>query len=63
MFRKFKGVSMSHLDNLDKEYIPAAKTNVVDTLKKLGWIPPSEDKRFQEKWQLFKHLAYRNETR
>jgi hypothetical protein len=54
---------MNHLDNIDKPYIPAAKTNVVDTLKKLGWIPPSEDKRFQEKWQLFKHLAYRNETR
>ena len=39
---------MNHLDNIDKPYIPAAKTNIVETLKKLGWTPPSEDKRFIE---------------
>lgn len=52
---------MNHLDNIDKPYIPAAKTNVLETLKKLGWIPPSEDARFKEKWQTYKHLAWRNE--
>lgn len=52
---------MNHLDNIDKPYVPAAKTNIVETLKKLGWIPPSQDKRFIEKWQTYKHLAWRNE--
>jgi hypothetical protein len=52
---------MNHLDNINKPYIPAAKTNIFETLKRLGWTPPSEDKRFQEKWQTYKHLAWRNE--
>jgi hypothetical protein len=52
---------MNHLDNINKPYIPAAKTNVAETFKRLGFEPPSEDKRFQEKWQLYKHLAWRNE--
>jgi hypothetical protein len=53
--------TMNHLDNIDKPYIPAAKTNILETLRKLGWTPPSQDKRFIEKWQTYKHLAWRNE--
>jgi hypothetical protein len=49
------------LDNVDFKYVPAAKTNILETLKRLGWIPPSEDKRFQEKWNTYKHLLWRNE--
>jgi hypothetical protein len=52
---------MNHLDNIDKPYVPAAKTDVMATLKRLGFEPPSEDKRFIEKWQTYKHLAWRNE--
>jgi hypothetical protein len=52
---------MQGLDNIDKPYIPAAKTNILDTLKRLGWLPPSEDPRHQEKWATYRHLAARNE--
>jgi hypothetical protein len=54
---------MKLIDNIDFQYVPAAKTNVVETLRKLGWTPPSEDKRFQEKFNTYKHLAWRNETK
>lgn len=47
--------------DINRQYIPSAKTNVTLTLKKLGWTPPSEDIRFQEKWATFRHLAARNE--
>jgi hypothetical protein len=52
---------MKLIDNINFQYVPAAKTNVAETLRKLGWTPPSEDKRFIEKWQTYKHLAWRNE--
>jgi hypothetical protein len=35
----------------DIKYVPSHKTNVLETLKRIGWTPPSEDLRFQEKWQ------------
>lgn len=28
-----------------KPYVPAAKTNILNTLRKLGWVPPSEAKQ------------------
>ena len=40
---------MSNLRNI--KYVPSHKTNILETLKRIGWIPPSEDLRFQEKWQ------------
>jgi hypothetical protein len=52
---------MKLIDNINFQYVPAAKTNVAETLRKLGWTPPSEDKRFQEKFNTYKHLAWRNE--
>jgi hypothetical protein len=52
---------MKLIDNIDFQYVPATKTDVMATLKRLGFEPPSEDKRFIEKWQTYKHLAWRNE--
>jgi len=42
------------------KYIPAAKTNIVDTLRKFGFQPPSEDKRHQEKWEMYRSLGLRD---
>jgi hypothetical protein len=52
---------MRKIDNIDWRYVPAAKTNIAETLKKMGWTPPSEDARFQQKWNTYKHLAWRND--
>ena len=42
------------------KYIPAAKTNVAETLRKLGFQPPSEDKRNQQKWDMYRSLGLRD---
>lgn len=52
---------MIPIDNINWKYIPSSKTNIFERLKELGWTPPSEDARFQEKWNTYKHLAYRND--
>jgi hypothetical protein len=52
---------MKGIDNIDKPYIPAAKTNIADTFKRLGWMPPSESAWYQEKWSTYRHLLKRNE--
>jgi hypothetical protein len=52
---------MAILDNISKPYIPAAKTNVLDTLRRLGWEPPSENSKIQKKWATYRHLASKNE--
>jgi hypothetical protein len=49
--------------DIDRPYIPAAKTNVLETLKRLGWEPPSEDRSFQEKWETYRHAATNNERK
>ena len=54
---------MRKLDNIDFKYTPAAKTNIQDTLKKCGFEPPSEDKRFQEKWARYRNALAINETK
>jgi N-acetylglutamate synthase-like GNAT family acetyltransferase len=42
-------------------YVPATKTNVLDTLKKFGFEPPSESKWMQEKWTRYRNcLAINN---
>lgn len=40
-------------------YSPAIKTNVVDTWRRFGWVPPSEQKACQEKWRNYKGLDCR----
>jgi hypothetical protein len=52
---------MKKIDNMDFHYIPSAKTNVLDTLRKLGFEPPSEDKRIQEKWNRYRNAMAINE--
>lgn len=42
------------------QYTPAAKTNVADTLRRLGFEPPSEDKRQQAKWEMYRSLGLRD---
>jgi hypothetical protein len=39
-----------------KPYTPAAKTNVLETFKRQGWVPPSEQQEYQNKWQYYKSL-------
>lgn len=39
-----------------KPYTPAAKTNVVATWRRFGFIPPSEDLVYQEKWHYYRTL-------
>lgn len=52
---------MMRLDNINWKYIPAAKTNIADTLRRLGFEPPSEDKRYQEKWARYRNASAINE--
>ena len=52
---------MKRIDNINWQYTPSAKTNVLETLKKLGWTPPSEDMRFQEKWSRYRNALAINE--
>jgi hypothetical protein len=43
------------------EYVPSAKTDVLKTLKRLGFELPSEDKRYQAKWNRVRNSAAINE--
>lgn len=58
-----KGITMRGLDNIDKPYIPAAKTNIYETFLKMGWIPPSQHRWYQDKWATYRHLLQRNEEK
>ncbi len=42
------------------KYIPAAKTNIVDTLRKFGFQPPSETKEHQIKCEIYRSLGVRD---
>lgn len=52
---------MKKLDDINWRYTPAAKTNIAETLRKLGFEPPSEDKRYQEKWARYRNALAINE--
>jgi len=52
----------SRILDINHPYIPAAKTNVVDTLKRFGFKPPSEDLRYQEKWRTYRNSFANNEV-
>lgn len=51
---------MVYLKDINKRYIPAAKTNIALTLVKHGFVPPSSDPRYQEKWAVYRQLATRD---
>jgi len=38
-------------------YTPAAATDVLATFKRLGFVPPSEIKEYQDKWSYYKSLG------
>lgn len=52
---------MKKIDNINWRYVQASKTNILETLKKVGFEPPSEDKRYQEKWARYRNSATINE--
>ena len=41
---------MKKLDNINFKYVPAAKTNILETLKRCGFEPPSESKWYRD-WE------------
>lgn len=43
------------LTDINRPYTTAAKTNVAETFRKLGFEPPSEDKRYHEKWSKYRN--------
>jgi hypothetical protein len=51
----------SRILDINHPYIPAAKTNVYETLKRFGFEPPSEDLRYQEKWRTYRNSFANNE--
>ena len=51
---------MVYITDLNKRYIPAAKTNIALTLVAHGFEPPSKDPRYQEKWATYRQLATRD---
>jgi hypothetical protein len=40
-----------------KAYVPAVKTDVLATFKRLGFVPPSDLLEYQEKWAYYKSLG------
>jgi len=44
-----------------RPYIRSEKTDIVSTLKKMGWIPPSDNPLIQEKWATYRNLQTINE--
>ena len=51
------------LDNINFKYTPAAKTNILDTLKRFGWYPPSQNPKVQEKWARYRNALAINDTK
>jgi hypothetical protein len=42
-------------------YTPAAATDVLSMFKRKGWIPPSEQQVYQDKWAYYKSLVSKTE--
>ena len=43
------------------QYEPAVNTNILDTFRKAGWVPPSQDPKIIEKWNYYQSCAWRKE--
>jgi hypothetical protein len=52
-----------NLEDMESPYIPAAKTDILRTLKRTGWVPPSENKEYQKKWEYYRSIAFKNERK
>lgn len=44
-------------------YEPSVSTNILETFRKMGWVPPSEDPKILEKWKYFQECAWRKENK
>lgn len=44
-------------------YDPAGTTHIINTFRKAGWVPPSEDPAYLAKWEYYKNAEYNKETR
>lgn len=44
-----------------RPYIRAEKTDITVTLKRNGWMPPSENLLIKEKWATYRNLQTINE--
>jgi hypothetical protein len=49
--------------DIHRPYIRSEKTDVVATLRKLGWEPPSENVWMQQKWATYRNLQAINEEK
>lgn len=38
-------------------YTPAVATDVLATFRRKGWVPPSEQQVYMDKWEYYKSLA------
>lgn len=38
-------------------YTPAVSTDVLATFRRKGWVPPSEQQVYIDKWEYYKSLA------
>lgn len=43
------------------QYNPSVQTNIMETYRKHGWVPPSEDPAILEKWKYYQECAWRKE--
>ncbi len=43
--------------DINFKYTSSAKTNILETFRRLGFEPPSEDLRFQKKWHKIRNSA------
>lgn len=51
---------MDNLLNKEFKYTPSAKTNVAETLRRLGFKPPSETREHQKKCEIYRSLGMRD---
>ena len=56
-------VLIMSIEDIKKHYVPSQKTDVLATLIKNGFQPPSECKKTQRKWEIYRNLLSRNEKR
>ena len=42
-------------------YDPSGTSHILDTFRRQGWVPPSEDPASLAKWEYYKTCAWRKE--
>lgn len=41
---------------MDKVYVPSSATNIIDTWRRFGYVPPSEQEYYQKRWEYYQSL-------